>query len=154
MPILGYPAHPEHDQVAPAAVVFGVSDPDDTRVRIPRRLLVDIVAVVVDALDVDTDQVALVDYLAERFADRVVLVRDDFPTFAELVPGPILVDVDPVTGRDYAEEAWQRAELEREGLAELAEEARLATAQRAEWHVDVSDDVLAELAMHRSGVSL
>lgn len=31
-------------------------------------------------------------------------------------------DVDPVTGRDYAEEAWQRAEAERECLAELAAE--------------------------------
>lgn len=76
MPIIGYSARPEHDQVAPAAVVFGVSDPDDTRVRIPRSLLVDIVAVVVDALDVDTDQAALVEYLIERFAGRVVVVDD------------------------------------------------------------------------------
>jgi hypothetical protein len=32
-----------------------------------------------------------------------------------------LADVDPVTGRDYAEEAWQRAEAEREGAEELAD---------------------------------
>lgn len=74
MPII-YPAHPEHDQTPAAAVVFGISDPDD-RVRISRRLLADIVAVVVDALDVDTDQAALVDYIIERFADRVLVVDD------------------------------------------------------------------------------
>lgn len=37
--------------------------------------------------------------------------------------GPELAaDVDPVTGRDYAEEAWQRADAEREGAEEAAAE--------------------------------
>lgn len=62
MSILPHTARSEHDP--------------DHRVHIPRRLLADIVAVVVDALDVDTDQAALVEYLTERFADRVVLVDD------------------------------------------------------------------------------
>jgi hypothetical protein len=30
----------------------------------------------------------------------------------------------------------------------------LALAQRAEWHVDMSDDALRELAMHRAAVTL
>lgn len=37
MPILGYPARPEHDQPPMGAVVFGVSDPDD-RVRSEQRV--------------------------------------------------------------------------------------------------------------------
>lgn len=68
MPILGYPARPEHDQVAPAAVVFGVSHP---RTR------------------------------------------------------PAVVGAEA-----------------------------LATAQRAEWHVDMSDDALRALAVNRSAVTL
>lgn len=80
-----------------------------------------------------------------RIVVPIDVIGDEAPSLAE-VPGPIVVDVDPVTGRDYAEEAWQRAEAEREGLEELAAEAS-AMAQRTEIHVGLSDVALEALAV-------
>lgn len=64
-------------------------------------------------------------------------------------PSPA-IDVDPETGRDYAEEAWQLAEAEREGTEELAaehydaEEADAVREIRREMAVEAGDDSEAE----------
>jgi len=44
-----------------------------------------------------------------------------------------VADADPVTGRDFAEEAWQRAEAEREGQEELAAEQTVTGGMGGAW---------------------
>jgi anti-sigma regulatory factor (Ser/Thr protein kinase) len=97
MPILGYPACPEHGQAAPAAaVVFGVSDPDD-RVHITRPLLAGIISLVCDLLTADVAQDELSDRIAAGMTDRMVVV--DEPGFAMYR----LVRAQEAGGREVAE---------------------------------------------------
>lgn len=108
MPIIGYPAHPEHGRASAAAVVFGVSDPDD-RVRITRPLLAGIVSMVCDLLSVDVDQDELLGRVTAGMADRMVVV--DEPGFAmyRLVraeAGGILAESEPALAADIADEVF------------------------------------------------
>lgn len=110
MPILGYPAHPEHDQVAPAAVVFGVSDPDD-RVHVTRPLFAGIVSLVCDLVSADVDQDELLIRVAAGMADRMVVV--DEPGFAmyrlvkaEDAGGRPAVEPRPGMAADIADEVY------------------------------------------------
>lgn len=76
--------------------------------------------------------------LADALRDMVAVARAAaYPS----IPAPRAAsDVDPVSGRDYAEEAWQRAEAEREGLAELAAEPLADENAAGVWFDDEPED--------------
>lgn len=146
-----YPAHPEHDQAPEAAaVVFGVSDRSPEPRPVPLRLLADFPPVFLDhvrsgdwplyALPFESATYAVVCWAEIKHGEcPVFFVDDSLIEGSAAVRAALRVLVDRVLDTEAERVRYMR-------LPADVGTAALATAQRAEWHVDVSDDEFAALA--------
>jgi hypothetical protein len=155
MPILGYPAHPEHDQAPPASVVFGVSGSAPELGPVSPDLLADFPADFVSRVEAGDWHLYALDFGANAVRALAMWIDnpngEDFPLF--------VVNASFLTGDQTVRAGLRR--LVDDALDPEVEHARYTrlpvvdvealAAQRAERYVDMSDDALA---MDYSGVSL